>query len=77
MMVKYDQINHPKYRNSRPITSEPFDINYDPHKALNFVNNNRKPNAPNFDMMISRPSDNDPLPCYLKVKFILIEECPF
>ena len=72
MMVKYDQTVHAKHRDERPKT-EYFDVNYDPHKALNFVNNNKKPNTQNFDKMTSRPSTNDPLPCYLKVTYLILQ----
>jgi hypothetical protein len=72
MMVKYDQTLHKKNSNDRPKTSDYIDlnINYDPHKVLDKINNYKKPSAPNFDLMTSRPMDPDPLPCYLKVNNI-------
>lgn len=42
--------------------------NYDPDKILEKVNNYKKPNTPNFNLMTSRPMDNDVLPSYMKVR---------
>ncbi len=71
-MVKYDQTLHKRNKYDRPQNSDclELNINYDPHKVLDKVNNHKKPNAPNFDLMTSRPNQPDSLPCYLKVKFL-------
>jgi hypothetical protein len=70
MMVKYDERVHSKSRDSRPRTTGHFNLDpeYDPHKVLDKINNFKKPSAPNFDLMTSRPNDPDPLPSYMKVK---------
>lgn len=39
---------------------------YDPDKILEKVNNHRKPQTPNFDLMTSRPKDDGVLPSYMK-----------
>ena len=40
---------------------------YDPDKIIENVNNHKKPRTPNFDHMLSRPTDGGPLPSYMKV----------
>ena len=73
MMVKYDQKTHKKNSDNRPKTSDYYEnINYDPHKVLDKINNFKKTVSPNFDMMTSRPNDSDPLPSYMKVNFFNI-----
>ena len=42
---------------------------YNPDKVLNKVNNHKEPTAPNFAMMVSRPTNNTPLPSYMIKKF--------
>lgn len=68
-MVKYDQLLHKKNKHTRPNTTDNFDlnINYDPYKVLDKINNFKRTVTPNFDLMISRPNDPDPLPSYMKV----------
>lgn len=71
MMVQYDKALHRKNNDNRPKTSSnDLDINYDPHKVLDKINNYKKTVVPNFNLMTSRPNDNDPLPAYMKVIFI-------
>lgn len=74
MMVKYDQTLHKRNKYDRPQNSDclELNINYDPHKVLDKVNNHKKSNAPNFDLMTSRPNQPDSLPCYLKVQKNLV-----
>lgn len=43
------------------------DIDYDPDKLIEKVNNHKKPTTTNFDLMRSRPTDKGPLPSYMKV----------
>ena len=64
------------YSNSLKKTKKPFsfptintNIMYNPDKVLNKVNNHKEPTAPNFAMMVSRPTNNTPLPSYMIKKF--------
>ena len=72
MMVKYDQLLHKKNGDNRPNTTNNYElnINYDPHKVLDKINNYKRTVSPNFDLMTSRPNDPDPLPSYMKVIFL-------
>jgi hypothetical protein len=40
---------------------------FDPDKILYKINNYKKPQTPNFNLMTSRPMDDDVLPSYMKV----------
>lgn len=67
-MVKYDRTVYKKNKDNRPKTTEHQpNINYDPHRVLDKINNYKATVSPNFDMMTSRPTDEDPLPSYMKV----------
>jgi hypothetical protein len=74
MMVKYDKREHiiNKDKRKKENGGDVMDINFDPHKLLDKVNNYKKPITPNFDLMTSRPNDGDPLPAYMKVLIIYI-----
>jgi hypothetical protein len=67
MMVKYNKKLH-RLRKERtfdaPMSTE---INFDPDKILDKVNNHMSVKTPNFDLMLSRPEDNGPLPSFMKV----------
>ena len=47
-------------------------IDYDPDKIIEKVNNYKKPTTPNFNLMTSRPTDDGPLPSYMKVILIFM-----
>ena len=47
------------------------DLNFDPDKLIEKVNNHKKPITPNFQLMKSRPTDRSPLPSYMKVNTII------
>lgn len=66
-MVKYDKSLRRNYSRQPTEIKNEMKIDYDPNKCLEHVNNYKKPKAPNFDLMISRPCDEtDPLPAYMK-----------
>jgi hypothetical protein len=65
-MVNYDKIVHKKNRQENKQKTFDLDSNYDPHKVLDKINNYKKPTAPNFKLMTSRPNEGDPLPAYMK-----------
>ena len=67
MLVKYD--NKMKRQGlERPSTvGDNGNPDYDPHKILDKINNYKKPQTPNFDLMTSRPNEGDNLPSYMKV----------
>lgn len=68
MMVQYDKKEIKKRLDNRPKpTSNEYNLMYDPNRILDKVNNFKKPTTPNFDRMLSRPNDGDPLPTYMKV----------
>ena len=70
MMVQYNRSVHRKNVDNRPkTTANDLDINYDPHKVLDKINNHKKAVSPNFNLMTSRPNDGDPLPAYMKKIF--------
>lgn len=68
MMVKYNRKEH-KVRKEKhfqgPLSTE---INFDPDKILDKVNNHKTVKTPNFDLMLTRPKDDGPLPSFMKVK---------
>ena len=66
MLVKYDAAKYKARKDNRPTSTPSIEINFDPHKLLNKVNNHKKPSTPNFRLMTSRPRD-PVLPSYMKV----------
>ena len=70
MMVSYDKkknkINKTKSASLINPDNSQF---YDSNKITNYINNHKKINSPNFNLMTSRPIDNDPLPSYMKKIF--------
>lgn len=68
MLVKFDQmLKRNQYDRPGP-TGESSNPDYDPYILLDKVNNYKKPQTPNFNLMTSRPNDGDSLPSYMKVK---------
>ena len=69
MMVSYN-LNKNKHKINKTKSSHLKGINYtcyfDANKALENINNHTRINAPNFNLMSSRPIDDDPLPSYMK-----------
>lgn len=64
MMIVYDRTKHAKYKPNQidAITN----LNYDPNKVLDKVNNHIASQPPNFDLIQPRANDNSPLPSYMK-----------
>jgi hypothetical protein len=72
MMVKYNRKPH-KVRKEKDIKGfNSTDINFDPDKILDKVNNHRTVKTPNFDLMLTRPQDDGPLPSFMKVIFNIL-----
>ena len=71
MMVKYNRKLH-KVRKDKhvegPLSTE---INFDPDKVLDKVNNHKTVKSPNFNFMLPRPQDHGPLPSFMKVSLII------
>ncbi len=66
-MVKYNKKLH-KVRKERSVDAPmSTEINFDPDKVLDKINNHRSIKTPNFDLMLSRPEDDGPLPSFMKV----------
>ena len=67
MMVKYDRKYHKINRNkSDSLIKVDNTFYYDPNEILTKINNYTNIHPPNFNMMASRPDDDDPLPSYMK-----------
>ena len=67
MMVVYDRKYHKINRNkSDSLTRIDNTFYYDPNEILTKINNYVSSHPPNFNMMTSRPDDDDPLPSYMK-----------
>ena len=67
MMVFYDRKKH---KINRPKSAKLLNLDnryyYDEKKALDNINNHISIHPPDFNMMTSRPIDNEPLPSYMK-----------
>lgn len=74
MMVVYDRKRHHRKKPKEMKGIEPS-LYYDPDKMLNKVNNHTEVHAPKFDMMSSRPDDDNPLPSYMKK--VYSRECAY
>ena len=70
MLVHYNKMLVRKASKDKDVHEAAHD--YDPDKIIEKVNNHKKPITPNFDMMTSRPTDDGPLPSYMKVYIFLI-----
>ena len=68
MMVSYKDKNSSNKKNTQSHRVENIDYSYyfDADKNLDKINNHSTTRVPNFDLMSSRPIDNDPLPSYMK-----------
>ena len=70
MMVVYDRKYHKINRNkSDSLIKVDNTFYYDPNEILTKINNYTSIHPPNFNMMASRPDDDDPLPSYMKKIF--------
>jgi hypothetical protein len=67
MMVKYNKIPHRVRKEKTVEGPKSTEINFDPDKILEKINNHRTVKTPNFDLMLSRPKDDGPLPSFMKV----------
>ena len=67
MMVVYDRKKH-KINRCKSATMPRIDntFYYDPNDILEHINNHVSSHPPNFNLMTSRPDDEDPLPSYMK-----------
>ena len=67
MMVVYDRKKH-KINRSKTASLARIDntFYYNPNDILTKINNYVSSHPPNFNMMTSRPDDDDPLPSYMK-----------
>ena len=67
MMVVYDRKKH-KINRSKSASLARIDntFYYNPNDILTKINNYVSSHPPNFNLMTSRPDDNDPLPSYMK-----------
>ena len=67
MMVVYDRKKH-KINRSKSASLARIDntFYYNPNDILTKINNYMSSHPPNFNMMTSRPDDDDPLPSYMK-----------
>ena len=74
MMVVYDRKRHHRKKPKEMKGIEPS-MYYDPDKMLNKVNNHTEVHAPKFDIMSSRPDDDNPLPSYMKR--VYTRECAY
>jgi hypothetical protein len=67
MMVVYDRKKHKINRSkSASLTRIDNTFYYNPNDILTKINNYVSSHPPNFNMMTSRPDDEDPLPSYMK-----------
>ena len=67
MMVSYSKKKDNKNRaQSSRATGLNYSYYYNPDKALDKINNHSTIHVPDFDLMSSRPIDNNPLPSYMK-----------
>jgi len=69
MLVKYETNAHKPRSSKRPSSTPSIEMNFDPYKLINKVNNHKKPSTPNFRLMISR-IDKGALPSYMQVNDI-------
>lgn len=67
MLVKYNSNSYKPKVQKRPSSTPSIEVNFDPYKLLDKVNNHKKPSTPNFATMTSRPEDKI-LPSYMQVK---------
>lgn len=65
MMVVYDQIRH-KILKRKPMKAMDPNIDFNPDKYINRINNHSVASPPNFNLMSSRAINDDPLPLYMK-----------
>ena len=67
MMLIYDRKKH-KINKIKSSSLKKMDNSYyfDPYKSLDKYNNHKVIHAPNFNLMTSRPEDDNPLPVYMK-----------
>ena len=67
MMVIYNKKKHKKNK-TKSSSLQKMDNSYffNPYKTLDKYNNHKGIHAPNFNLMTSRPDDNNPLPVYMK-----------
>ena len=67
MMLIYDRKKH-KINKIKSSSLKKMDNSYyfDPYKTLDKYNNHKVIHAPNFNLMTSRPKDDNPLPVYMK-----------
>ena len=67
-MVSYKDKNSSNKTRSKSSRLENMNYSYyfDADKNLDKINNHLTTRVPNFDLMSSRPIDNDPLPSYMK-----------
>ena len=67
MMVIYNKKKHKKNK-IKSSSLQKMDNSYffNPYKTLDKYNNHKGIHAPNFNLMTSRPDDNNPLPVYMK-----------
>ena len=69
MMVSYSKKKNNNNKNraqSSRATGLNYSYYYNPDKALDKINNHSTIHVPDFDLMSSRPIDNNPLPSYMK-----------
>ena len=68
MMVSYKEKHSTNKKRSKSSRLENVNYSYyfDADKNLDKINNHLTTRVPNFDLMSSRPIDNDPLPSYMK-----------
>ena len=70
MMVVYDIKKHKKNRSkSASLLKVDNTYYFDQNKVIGNINNHLSIHPPNFDLMTSRPIDNEPLPSYMKKIF--------
>ena len=70
MMVVYDRKKHKINRcKSASLTRIDNTYYYNPNDILECINNHVSSHPPNFNLMTSRPDDEDPLPSYMKKIF--------
>jgi len=66
MLVNYEIKHHRPRSSKRPTTTPALEMNFNPHKLLEKVNNHKKAPISNFRLMSSRPNKNS-LPSYMQV----------
>ena len=69
-MVVYDQKKHKINKNKTDnLAKDATAVYFNADKILDKINNHKVIHPPNFDLMYSRPDDDDPLPSYMKKIF--------